>query len=282
MKRKSTRDSHQEKLNDALNLIHSNLGGPLHVKDIAAHVSTSTFHFNRLFHSMMGEYLHAYVRRVRLEFAANALLFNPHTPVRDIALQAGFESLSSFTRTFKEHFRSTPGKWREIDKKQRDIHPSSSLLSKPTLVQFPPKNLAYVRHVGYDKSIKTPWLKLLDWARYAGVSKDAAMIGIHHSNPRFVPREQCHYVACLELKSSHYPKGEVGITRLPRLFCAVFAFEGKYGELLGQMDSVYKEWLPDSGFETLPLPSFVIYHRNHFIDPSETYKLDFCVPVRYR
>ena len=136
--------------------------------------------------------------------------------------------------------------------------------------------------MGYDRSIKTPWLKLLEWARFAGVSKDAAMIGIHHSNPRFIPREQCHYVACLEVESSHFPKGEVGITRLPRLLCAVFSFQGNYGELLGQMDSVYKQWLPYSEFETLPLSSFVIHYQNHFIDPSETYKLDFCIPVRYR
>jgi AraC family transcriptional regulator len=282
MKRKSTIDSHQEKLNDALNLIYSNLGEPLHVKDIAAHVSTSPYHFNRMFHSMMGEYLHTYVKRVRLEFAANSLLFNPHSTVRDIAMQVGFESLSSFTHAFKKHFNATPGKWREVDKKQRDDFDSVALNVKPSLVRFAPRNLAYVRHVGYDKSIKTPWLKLLEWARYSELGEGATMIGIHHSNPRFVPRDRCHYVACLELDKPYFPKGEVGITRLPRLLCAVFSFEGQYGDLLGQMDSVYKEWLPYSGFESVPLPSFVIYHQNHFIDPSETYKLDFCVPVKYR
>jgi len=282
MKRKSTNTLHQEKLNDALNLIHSNLGEPLYVKDIAAHVSTSPFHFNRLFYAMMGENLHAYVRRVRLEFAANALLFNPQTPVRDIGVGSGFESLSSFTRAFREHFKVTPGKWREVDKKQRDDYPLMPLAVKPSLVRFAPKILAYVRHVGYDKSIKTPWLKLLEWARYSGVNEDATMIGIHHSNPRFVPRERCHYVACLELDKPYFPKGEVGITRLPRLLCTVFSFEGRYGELLGQMDSVYREWLPSSGFEPMPLPSFVIYYQNHFIHPSEIYKLDFCVPVKYR
>lgn len=282
MQQKSTQALHQEKINDALNFIHSNLGEPLHVKDIAAYVSTSPYHFNRLFCSTMGETLHAYVRRARLELAANALLFNPQTPVRDIAMQAGFESLSSFTRAFKIHFKVTPGKWRMVDKNQKDFSHTTPLHVKPRLVRFAPKTLVYVRHVGYDKSIKTPWLKLLDWASYMGVDRSAPMIGIHHSNPRFVPRKQCHYVACLEVDKKYFPKGEIGITKMPRVLCAVFYFEGKHGDLLGQMDSVYTQWLPYSGFEALPMPSFAIYYQNHFIHPSQRYKLDFCVPVKYQ
>lgn len=283
MQRQSTKEAHQEKINDALYKIHRDFGHPLHVKEIAAHVSTSVYHFNRLFYMYMGEHVHAYLRRIRLEHAANLLLFNPHRSVLNIAQEVGFASAASFTHAFKQHFMVAPTKWREVD---QDNAPQSTqilpLEQSPHIVRTPARTLAYVRHKGYNKSIQMPWQKLLEWARQEGVPVTATMLGLHHSNPRFVAREACHYVACLEVSAPCFPKGEIGIMRMPSLLCAVFSFEGKYGDFLKQMESVYYDWLPNSTFERLHLPAFAIYHKNHFIAPDERYVLDFYIPVCYK
>lgn len=282
MQRHTTTQLHREKINDALYKIHLDIAQPLHVKEVAAYVSTSVFHFNRLFYDHMGEHVHGYIKRVRLESAANALLFNPQMAVLEIAHASGFGSSASFTHAFKGHFGCTPTKWREVDK---DTNPGSrpivSLLKAPRIVRFKPRKVAYIRHKGYNGTLQKPWLKLKEWARREGVDPGAVMLGLHHSNPRFVPLEQCHYVACLEIEKTHFAKGEVGIMRMPSMLCAVFSFEGQRGNFLAQMDSVYYEWLPKSGFEKLHLPAFAIYHKNHFIEPSQTYALDFCVPVKH-
>ena len=282
MQRHTTTQLHREKINDALYKIHLDIAQPLHVKDIAAYVSTSMYHFNRLFYAHMGEHVHGYIKRVRLENAANALLFNPQMAVLEIAHASGFGSSASFTHAFKGHFGTTPSRWREVDQdKDAHLRPILPLLTPPKIVRFPSRKVAYVRHLGYDRSIQRPWLKLFEWAQKEGVSPHAPMLALHHSNPRFVPLEKCHYVACLEIEKTHFAKGEVGIMRIPGMLCAVFPFEGVFGDFLKQMDSVYYEWLPQSGFEKLPLPAFTRYYKNHFMASDETYVLDFCVPVKY-
>lgn len=282
-RKKLTHYDYQEKVNDVLHLIHSDIAAPLHVKELAEHVSTSAFHFNRIFKHVMDEHLHGYIRRVRLESAANLLLFNPSSSITEIAQSCGFASPATFTHAFKERFLVTPTQWREVDVDNeahlRDIAP---FYGEPKLIQVPPRRVAYVRHQGYDRSIKRPWLKLLHWAQGQGLKEDLCMVGLHHSNPRFVAKDKCHYVACVEVGEGYFRSGDIGVMMIPSMFCAMFHFEGKYGDLLKYMDSVYYRWLPYSDFEKINLPSFAHYHKNHFIDADERFVLDFYIPVRYR
>ena len=53
----------------------------------------------------------AYVRRLRLEAAARALLAGGE-PIAQVALEAGFASQAHFTRAFSAHFGRPPGAFR--------------------------------------------------------------------------------------------------------------------------------------------------------------------------
>jgi AraC family transcriptional regulator len=172
----------------------------------------------------------------------------------------------------------------DISNEKRDY----SFAHKPLHVKIcsmPSFDVAYVRHKGYDRSIKMAWLKLQEWALSQGIYfSSQCMIGLHHSNPRFVESSLCHYVACLELPigKKFYRKGEVGVMRIPQTFCAVFSLQGVYGDLKKYMDVIYHDWLPKSDYEKASLPSFALYRKNHFINADETFDLDFCVPVRFK
>jgi AraC family transcriptional regulator len=163
-----------------------------------------------------------------------------------------------------------------------------TFVDKPLHVKIgtmPSFDVAYVRHKGYDRSIKMAWLKLQEWALRQGIDfSEQTMIGLHHSNPRFVESSLCHYVACLELPlgKKYYRSAEVGVMRIPQTFCAVFSLQGVYGDLKKFMDVIYHEWLPKSNYEKASLPSFAVYRKNHFINANETFDLDFCVPVRFK
>lgn len=110
------------------------------------------------------------------------------------------------------------------------------------------------------------------------------MIGLHHSNPNIVKKEDCHYVACLELDEdlTYFRSGEVGVMYIPRMFCAKFSLTGIYGDLMKYMDYIYYQWLPNSQYEKVHLPSLAIYHKNHFIRKDGKFELDFYVPIRYK
>jgi AraC family transcriptional regulator len=97
----------------------------------------SKFHFHRIFQAMTGETPFQFLTRVRVEKAAALLAVKSHMPVSDIAFQCGFSSLSLFSRTFRNHFGISPGKWREAkintagSRSYERIDAVESNLSKP-------------------------------------------------------------------------------------------------------------------------------------------------------
>lgn len=284
--KKNTKDDYAQRVNEVLFQIHLDISKENSVKTLALLASMSPFHFNRVFKKVTGESLHAYIRRVRLEHCANALLFNPDSTINEILQEYGFVSNSSFTHAFKVCFGVTPSKWREIDVPQSINQNIEEIrLLELQIGYFEKKNVAYVRHKGYNRSIKQAWFKLSEWAAESNISfEKSTMIGLHHSNPNIVKKEECHYVACIELEDNVrcYRSGEIGIMQIPRFFCAKFSLSGKYGDLMKYMDYIYYKWLPNSDYEKVHLPSLAIYYKNHFIREDELFELDFYIPIRYK
>ncbi len=284
--KKNTRVDHAQRVNEVLQQIHLDIAKEHSVNTLSSLVSMSPFHFNRIFKDIVGESLHTYIRRVRLEHAANALIFNPNSSISEILIESGFISNSSFTHAFKEYFGVTPTKWREVDIPKNISENINELNPLPLEICYlEEKSVAYVRHKKYDKSIREAWLRLSQFCNLNGLDfSNLPMIGLHHSNPNIVKKEDCHYVACLELDSSKkfYRNSEVGIMKIPKIFCAKFSLFGKYGDLMKYMDYIYYRWLPNSKYEKVHLPSIAYYHKNHFISSDEKFELDFYVPIRYK
>ena len=284
--KKTTRGDHLQRVNEVLYRIHLDITKNHSVGSLSSLVSMSPFHFNRVFKKITGESLHSYIRRVRLEHSANALLFNPDSSVTEILQSSGFASNSSFTHAFKEYFGVTPTKWREVDKAACIKENMEQILPLHVeLGYFRERRVAYVRHKGYDRSIRSAWIRLSEFCNSLDLDyEDLEMIGLHHSNPNIVKKEDCHYVACVNLDKNTevYPNAKVGIMTIPKIFCAKFSLEGKYGDLMRYMDYIYYEWLPNSEFEKLHLPSLALYHKNHFISDDERFDLDFYIPISYK
>ena len=282
--KKSTRSDYAQRVNEVLYQIHLNIAGNHSVKNLSSMISMSPFHFNRVFKSVVKESLHAYIRRVRLEHSANALLFNPNSTISEILAESGFVSNSSFTHAFKEYFGVTPTKWREVDIPKsisRDIKRIEPLHVEVCMLER--KRVIYVRHKGYDRSIKDAWMRLAWFCDSTGLDFETMqMIGLHHSNPNIVKKEDCHYVACLEVDKEIYPNSQVGVMNIPKMFCAKFSLKGKYGDLMRYMDYIYYVWLPNSKYEKIHLPSLAYYRKNHFLQKDGKFDLDFYIPIRYR
>jgi len=281
-----THKDHQERINEVLFQIHLDTRRNFSVEELALHVAMSPFHFNRIFKEIVGESVHAYIKRLKLEHAANCLIFNPQMTITGAMQEVGFSSNASFSQAFKECFGVTPTKWREIDRANE--HHDFAYAHQPlhiNISMMPSREVAYVRHKGYDRTIRMAWLKLQEWALQQTIDfSQQTMIGLHHSNPRFVASSECHYVACLELPKDkkYYRSGAIGVMHIPQTLCAVFALQGVYGDLKKYMDVIYHLWLPKSAYEKVALPSFALYQKNHFIDVDETFDLLFCIPVRFK
>src|SRR5271170_3888098 len=109
----STRREYAARMNRVLDHIQSHLADPLDLQLLAAVACFSPFHFHRLFRAWMGETLQAFVHRLRLERAAQLLVFHQARSISDVALECGFSSASVFARAFKAAFGTSAGEWRK-------------------------------------------------------------------------------------------------------------------------------------------------------------------------
>ena len=98
-------------LADARDLLHDRYAERLRVTDVADAVGVHPVHLARVFRLYYGTPVGAYLRGLRLTWAAG-MLTDSDDGIAQIALQAGFFDQSHFTRVFKRRFGLTPMAYR--------------------------------------------------------------------------------------------------------------------------------------------------------------------------
>ena len=88
--------------------------------DVASEAGLSAFHFLRMFAQVLQTTPHRYLILCRLRRAAG-LLVRTSATVTEVALDAGFEDLSNFERTFRRAAGVSPGRYRLLSRGDRKI-----------------------------------------------------------------------------------------------------------------------------------------------------------------
>lgn len=87
--------------------------GPVKLEEMAWFACMSPFHFNRIFHRILGFSPGAYVRERRLSEAAYLLIDNK-TTAANISQEIGYGSLEAFSRAFHKNFHLWPAEFRKF------------------------------------------------------------------------------------------------------------------------------------------------------------------------
>ncbi|MCJ8348870.1 AraC family transcriptional regulator [Moritella sp.] len=102
----STKQLSTQQLSYIKTLFHDEPGQPFQLDDLAQQLDLSKFQFLRQFKQSMGMTPHAYLKRVRLEYAKKALMKGGN--LSDVAYQVGFFDQSHFNKAFKNAYLITP------------------------------------------------------------------------------------------------------------------------------------------------------------------------------
>jgi len=115
-------NKHQEyvaKFGNLLEYIDSHYTEDLTLEEMADIIGFSKYHFSRLFKQYTNFTFCDYLKHRRIQ-AAEMLLDQPEYSITEVALQAGFPSISTFNRIFKEYKNCTPTEFRNMHQKRRN------------------------------------------------------------------------------------------------------------------------------------------------------------------
>lgn len=107
----STYDSYNRRINFLVNHILDNIDEEFNVPELANMVAMSQFHFHRVFKEIVGEPVKKYIRRLRLERAANDLI-TTNKQIKAIQEEGQYGSAEAFSRAFKIRYGVSPSQYR--------------------------------------------------------------------------------------------------------------------------------------------------------------------------
>ncbi len=111
----SKQQEYIEKFMGICDYINEHCTENLNVDLLAHQAGFSKYHFSRLFKQFTGISCYDYLigRRIAL---AEKLLLSPDLSITDVAMQAGFNSLSTFNRVFKTQKGCTPSSYKSLNR----------------------------------------------------------------------------------------------------------------------------------------------------------------------
>lgn len=291
MHKKITNLKHSKLSNDLMSYIYDNIQTEINLDQISYELGISKCYLHKIFKEQMGTAIYETIKSIRLQKASNILITNRASTITEVSNMCGYSSQTSFIRAFKQRFGQTPKFWRNGGYKEysntiiKSAQTSSSIdfsSLEQSLIKVKPRMACYIRQKGYSPNYKQVWEKMIAWI-YTNDIHEYEQIGIYHDNPTITPLEACHYVACVVPTDKNIDQIN---TNLPQLeiqecLCVTFKIEGKHQDILSLIQWVYHEWLPNSGYETITIPSYMIFEKNHFESDAGVFKGIYHVPVKY-
>ncbi|MGL6163122.1 MAG: AraC family transcriptional regulator, partial [Aeromonas veronii] len=205
----------------AMDYISHHLDDNPGLDEVAAAAAISTFHFHRIFKTMVGETIAGFTRRLRMERAARRLLASPQSDITTLALAAGFSSSQNFAKAFRLHFAMSPseyrlqqgGNWKSKignDPLPFDtydglvMHPVTEhpgLLQGASVRQLPARRVAYMRRLGpYGKeTCEQAHRDLLALFASDEAMTPAGTLSLYWDIPDITDETRCRTDVCIEL-----------------------------------------------------------------------------------
>jgi AraC family transcriptional regulator len=297
------------RINKTLDYIEHNLENSITLEDLADAANFSKFHFNRIFHSMVGETPFQFVSRLRLEKAASLIAASKNSSIYEISLKCGFSDISVFSRNFKNYFKIPASQYRKERLKNSNISQLNSntkqqddksfqyvchtlqtiewrtnmeLNKSVEVKELSKMTVAYVRNIG-------PWNgdqeqyhklrnKLFSWAGARGLmgGKDFKYLILYHDDPNVALSDKLRMSLCITIPPETNVDGEIGKMEIEAAKYAIARFELTVLDFQKAWDWIYGQWLPNSGYQPDAKPYFETYPEE---PKGDKFIVDFCIPV---
>jgi AraC family transcriptional regulator len=298
------------RINKTFDYIESHLEKPMTLEELAGVANFSKFHFNRIFHSIVGETPFQFIQRVRIEKAATLIAINKNESISEIATKCGFSELSVFSRNFKLYFKISASQYRAGKSNVSNLSQQDSnrqqVLEQPTqyfcpqlktikwrtnmklnksveVKELPKMTVAYIRHIGPykgdEKLFEGIWNRLFAWAgprKLIGGTNFKSLV-IYHDDPNVTIEDKLRMSVCITVPPETKVDGEIGKMDIEAARYVIARFELTATDFEQAWSWVYGQWFPASGYQPDDKPCFEMYPE----EPKDgKFVVDICVPVK--
>ena len=285
-----------------MNFAQWNMSENIQLSAMADNVHISKYHFARDFEQFVGEPPYAYLSRLRLEYGARCLAFDPNRSITQIAMDAGFSTLQSFSRAFSKHFESSPKLFRATNQwgffRQAEYPGLEKTQYTRTIKRFPGftkqnvqiemrpgYRVAYVRNLGpyfgLDRGITETALRLEHWARRNNLWQHKNnFIGLCPSNAQLTPGNLCIYDTCIPVGDSITEDDTVSIQYIPAGIYAVLRSPDLSYRVKEGWEWLTNEWLPSQNKIYAFHSSYESYTLDTFKRSWFSFDVELCMRIR--
>ncbi len=238
----------------------------------------SLHHFHRVFRGATGESVMGFVRRLRLERAAQQLRYGT-APVTDIAFDVGYGSHEAFTRAFRARFGMPPRTFRESGRPTSGPGADIETFTR----EEPGRSALGMRHVGPYEACGAIWQRLVTRPEALPLlAAQQASVGLVYDDPEVTGSDRLRYDACLVVPpamADGFGAADGGWVRreIPAGTYAVGVHLGPYDTIFDSYVALIGRWLPRRAVELAPEPVVEVYRVGPDAAAPADYVTEICV-----
>lgn len=247
---------------------------------------------NRIFQALQHETIGKYIKRVRLEKAAQYLKYS-EVGISDIAFEVGFSDVAAFSKAFKNKFNCSPSAFRnsretmqkithQVLFPERSPHNPSLQFEIEYLPNFEFISLEYRGAYEDISAINTMWKQLLDYViKKQLLTSDSIFMAEILDDNDITDSLNCRYNLgiILEKPLTFKPEGLFKTQVHKRQKYAKFIHKGSHETCMDTYNKIYALWIVDVNLEFADLPTLEFYLNDEEETPSEKLLTEIYIPV---
>ncbi|MFA6505930.1 MAG: AraC family transcriptional regulator [Treponemataceae bacterium] len=255
-------NDNRSRMAQAIAYIEQNLFEDLSVATVALASGLSPFHFHRTFQAMAGEPVAEYVKKRRLDAAAD-FLSSTDRRIIDIAVECGFSSQEAFARAFAKAFGWPPGIFRKLRPPRKRYRRIDSLGGD--MSAFPPappsfETLEERRVFGIGKTVVMEgysgartilglWKDFCDrWSADLTPAQELYGLGLYELDGLIPEGASFEYFACAPLEPDVPLPSGFEERRIPGGLYAVFEYDGPARRTRDAFNYIFGVWFPQTPY----------------------------------
>lgn len=279
-----------ERYKNLIQFIDENFKDEINIKKIEEVSHYSYRNINRIFLSLQHETIGKYIKRIRLEKAAEYLKYS-NEQIFEIAINLGFSDLAVFSKAFKKRFNCSPTAFRQSTE---TLQKANQLFMDPVKKQsisyiietLPEFNFLYLEHKGNSQNVKAieqTWETLFEYTYNKKLLTDDSIFFSENLDDNEITDDfRCRTNVALILNEpiAFGLEGLFYERQHTAQKYAKFTHKGANETLADTYNLIYASWMTDVQLEFEDKPTLEFYVNHHKKVSKKDLITEIYIPVR--